>query len=51
MPRPVPLWLAFIAFLAIVALVLVAVAHWPALIAPLLVLALIGAIWQSVMRS
>lgn len=50
MPRPVPLWFAFTAFLAVAALVLVAVAHWPWLLAPLLVIALAGAIWQAVTR-
>lgn len=45
-----PLWVAFVVFLAALALALIAVQHWPWLIAPLLVLALVGAIWQAVTR-
>lgn len=50
MRRPVPLWLAFAAFLAVIALILAAVACWPWLLAPVLVLALAGVIWQAVTR-
>lgn len=46
----VPLWVAFLVFMAALVLALLAVQHWPWLIAPLLVLALVDAIWQAVTR-
>lgn len=48
--RPVPLWLAFVVFLAVVFLILAAVACWPWLLVVLLVLATVGAVWQAVTR-